>query len=265
MFKFGFIGLGNMGYAMLKGLMKENSSDSFTFYDVSQARIDLIEEELGVKHSESLSDLMKDSKYIVLAVKPQVYRQVMEEISSMISNDHVVISIAPGFSIETMKSYLGQYSRVIRSMPNTPALVSEGMSVVSFSDDSYSDSEINDIKNMFLSFGEIEIIDESYMDAVVPISGSSPAYVYILIEAMADAGVSMGLPRKLAYKLAAQSVLGSGKMVLETEHHPGVLKDAVCSPGGTTIEAVTRLEENGFRSAVIEAMKAAYEKARKLG
>jgi pyrroline-5-carboxylate reductase len=265
MYKFGFIGLGNMGYAIIKGLMRENSSSDFSFYDISSARAELIESELKITPSKSMEELVKNSKYVFLAVKPQIYRVVMESIKSYIRPDNVVITIAPGFDIKTVKMYLGESTRVIRSMPNTPALVGEGMSVITFSDDDYSDSEVKEIKDIFLSFGEMEIIDEKQMNAVVPISGSSPAYVYIFIEAMADAGVSMGLSRDLAYKLASQTVLGAGKMVLETESHPGELKDAVCSPGGTTIEAVTVLEEKGFRSAVIEAMKAAYEKTKSLG
>lgn len=264
MYKFGFIGLGNMGYAIMKGLMRENSSDDFSFYDISSARAELIESELHITPSKSMEELVKNSKYVFLAVKPQIYRVVMESIKNYIRPDNVIVTIAPGFDIKTVKMYLGESTRVIRSMPNTPALVGEGMSVITFSDDDYSDSEVKEIKDIFLSFGEMEIIDEKQMNAVVPISGSSPAYVYIFIEAMADAGVSMGLPRDLAYKLASQSVLGAGKMVLETESHPGELKDAVCSPGGTTIEAVTVLEERGFRSAVIEAMKAAYEKTKQM-
>jgi pyrroline-5-carboxylate reductase len=264
MYKFGFIGLGNMGYAIMKGLMSENSAEDFSFYDISAARAELIETELGIASSESMEDLVKNSKYIFLSVKPQIYRVVMESIKNFINSDHIIITIAPGFDIKTVKMYLGNGTRVIRSMPNTPALVGEGMSVVTFSDDQYSDSEIREIKDIFLSFGEMEIIDEKQMDAVVPISGSSPAYIYILIEAMADSGVSMGLSRDLAYKLASQSVVGAGRMVLETDSHPAELKDAVCSPGGTTIEAVTVLEAKGFRSAVIEAMKAAYIKAKKI-
>lgn len=265
MHKFGFIGLGNMGYAIIKGLMGAHSEEDFSFYDISSARAELIESELGISPSKSMEELVSSSKYIFLAVKPQIYRVVMDSIKNYIKPEHVVITIAPGFDIDTVKMYLGSSTRVVRSMPNTPALVGEGMSVITFSDDEYSDSEVREIKDIFLSFGEMEIIDESQMNAVVPISGSSPAYVYMFIEAMADAGVSTGLSRSLAYKLASQSVLGSAKMVLETESHPGELKDAVCSPGGTTIEAVTVLEEKGFRSAVIEAMKAAYSKTQKMG
>jgi pyrroline-5-carboxylate reductase len=150
-------------------------------------------------------------------------------------------------------------------MPNTPALIGEGMSAVSFSDDAFSKEEREDIIQFFSSFGVMEEIEEKLMNAVVPISGSSPAYVYMMIEAMADAGVLAGLPRKLAYTLASQSVLGSAKMVLETGNHPGELKDAVCSPGGTTIEAVAALEKSGFRSSIIEAMNACFEKTKKMG
>ena len=149
-------------------------------------------------------------------------------------------------------------------MPNTPALIGEGMSAVSFSKDLFSEEEKEEIIRFFSSFGVMEEIEEKLMNAVVPISGSSPAYVYMMIEAMADAGVLAGLSRKMAYTLAAQSVLGSAKMVLETGIHHGELKDAVCSPGGTTIEAVAILEKAGFRSSIIEAMNACFEKTKRM-
>lgn len=264
MYKVGFIGLGNMGYAILKGLLRTDSKDNFTFTEISDERKSALSKELNVKYSNNNIELVKNSKYIVLAVKPQVYKEVMEEIKEYLTPENIIITIAPGFDTNTVKLLLGSNVRVVRSMPNTPALVGEGMSAVCFSGDKFEDREIEDIKNIFLSFGEIEILEEKLMDAIVPISGSSPAYIYMLIEAMADGGVLMGLPRKLAYKLASQSVLGSAKMVLETNTHPGELKDAVCSPGGTTIEAVATLEKYNFRSSIIEAMTSAYNKAKNM-
>ncbi|WP_058485413.1 pyrroline-5-carboxylate reductase [Defluviitalea phaphyphila] len=262
--KIGFIGAGNMGYAMMKGLINSEKKENIIFTDILEDRIKYIKENLGIKEINSNKELASCSKYIVLAIKPQYYSVVLEEIKDVVKKNNIIISIAPGIDIDYIKSKLKPEIRIIRAMPNTPALIGEGMSVISFSKDSYSDEEKKDILKIFSSFGEVEEIDEKFMNAIVPISGSSPAYVYMMIEAMADAGVLQGLPRKLAYKLASQTVLGSAKMVLETKKHPGDLKDAVCSPGGTTIEAVSVLEKTGFRSSIIEAMKACFEKTKKM-
>jgi pyrroline-5-carboxylate reductase len=177
-----------------------------------------------------------------------------------IPSDKIIISIAPGMTIEFVNAFINGSPKIVRAMPNTPALIGEGMSSVSFGDYDFSDDEKKIIMSLFSSFGKARELPEKLMDAVVPLSGSSPAYVYMFIEAMADAAVVQGMPRQTAYEMAAQSVLGAAKMVLETKEHPGVLKDQVCSPGGTTIAAVRSLEENGFRSAVIEAMMTCYDK-----
>lgn len=262
--RIGFIGAGNMGYAMLEGLVGQIGKEQILFTDLSEERRTFVSDRLKIMAADNNIEVIQKAKYIVLAVKPQFMALVMEEIKQGLTKEHIVITLAPGISIEKMKSSLGEEVRVCRTMPNTPALVAAGMSVLSFSNDRYLEGEKKQVMDLFRSFGEIEVLEERYMDAVVPVSGSSPAYVYMLIEAMADAAVLAGLPRKTAYKLAAQSVLGSAKMVLETDLHPGELKDQVCSPGGTTIEAVAVLEKNGFRSAVIEAMKECYAKVKKM-
>lgn len=262
MSKIGFIGAGNMGYAMLKGALNCFGRDNITYTDVNQTRLEIIKNETGIEYSKTNSECLLNSKIIILAVKPQYYADVLNEIKTDITTEHVVVSIAPGINIEYLKGQLGIDIKVARAMPNTPALVGAGVSAVSFSNDPYTDEEKKIVMDFFRSFGEVVELPEKLMDAVVPISGSSPAYVYMFIEAMADAGVLFGLSRDDAYKLAAGSVLGSAKMVLETGIHPGKLKDAVCSPGGTTIEAVAELEKNGFRSAIIEAMKSCYDKTK---
>jgi len=262
--KIGFIGAGSMGFAMLQGLLNQGYGESLLFTTLSKETKNRVYEKLQIPYAESNIDVVLKSKYIILAIKPQNYKEVMLEIKPLLTQDQIIISVTPGFTIEIMKEYLGNEVRIVRSMPNTPVLVGEGMSILSFSKDSFSNSEILEIKNLFTSFGDVEVLEENLMDAVVPISGSSPAYVYMMIEAMADGGVLVGLPRKLSYKLAAQSILGAAKMVLETEVHPGELKDAVCSPGGATIEAVAILEKRNFRNAIIEAMVSAYEKTKKL-
>ena len=175
----------------------------------------------------------------------------------------LVVSIAAGISLDIIESFLGKDKRIIRVMPNTPALVGEGMAGLS-PNELVSDEEAELVKKLFESFGKAEIVPEKLQDAVCGISGSSPAYVFMFIEAMADGAVAEGMPRAQAYKFAAQAVLGSAKMVLETGKHPGELKDAVCSPGGTTIEAVAALEQAGFRSAVIDAERICIDKSRSL-
>lgn len=264
MYKVGFIGLGNMGYAIAKGLLKTTKASDIAFYDLDIDKSKKISNELGINLCKDNLEVVKNSQYIVLAVKPQIYDACINEIKDVINPDSIFISIAPGITIDRLKDSLGVFTKVVRVMPNTPALVNEGMSVLSFSDDDFIAKEISDVEDIFASCGEIETIEEKLMDAIVPISGSSPAYVYMMIESLADGGVLLGLPRKLAYKLASQAVLGSAKMVLETGTHPGELKDAVCSPGGTTIAAVKSLEKTGFRSSIIEAMDAAYNKTQKL-
>ena len=259
--KLGFIGAGNMGYAMLKGASNVMKKEELTYTDVNIARLEEVKAETGISYMNSNVELVKAVKYVVLAVKPQFLDGVLEEIKDVITVEHVVICIAPGISISHYKKFFGEDKKIVRAMPNTPALVNEGMSGVCFSKDAFSEEEKNVVMQFFNSFGKCEIVDESLMDAVVCASGSSPAYVYMFIEALADSAVKYGIPRDKAYVFAAQTVLGSAKMVLETQEHPGKLKDMVCSPGGTTIAAVGALEEYGFRNAIIKAADACYEKS----
>lgn len=264
MYKIGFIGLGNMGYAIAKGLLKTTNVEEIAFFDVDRDKCESITYELNINLCKSNIEIAENSKYIILAIKPQIYNKCIEEIKDNLNSDSIVISIAPGVTIDSLKESLGSNTKIVRVMPNTPSLVNEGMSVLSFSNDPFSEDETKDIEDIFKSCGEIETIEENLMDAVVPISGSSPAYVYMMIESLADGGVSQGLPRKLAYKLASQAVLGSAKMVLETGSHPAELKDAVCSPGGTTIAAVKTLEKTGFRASITQAMDEAYKKTQNI-
>lgn len=257
----GFIGAGNMGYPMLRGAMKVFGSDLVTYTDASKERCEFVKKETGLGYVNDNKAITTSCKYVVLAVKPQYYSIVMNDIQKSITKDHIVISIAPGITTEDVKKELGSLVRVVRAMPNTPAMVSEGMSGVCYSQDQFSEDEKTVIDKFFRSFGKYEIFEERLMNAVVCANGSSPAYVYMFIEALADSVVKYGITRDKAYTLAAQTVLGAAKMVLETNEHPGKLKDQVCSPGGTTIAAVAALEEYGFRNAVIKATDACYEKA----
>ena len=201
---------------------------------------------------------------LFLAVKPYLFPQVIGEIKDHIKKDALIVSIAAGQSIQAIEAMFSSPVRLIRAMPNTPALVGEAMSALC-ANRLATREDLDTAISIFNSFGKCAVIEESLMDAVVGVSGSSPAYVYMFIEAMADAAVADGLPRNMAYTFAAQSVLGAAKMVLDTGMHPGALKDAVCSPGGTTIEAVSVLEGEGLRKAVIRGQRACVEKSRELG
>ncbi len=256
----GFIGAGNMGFAMLKGASNVFDKEQLTYTDIDKKRLEQVKAETGISFVEGNKELIESCEYIVLAVKPQYLDPVLDEIRAILTKDKVIIAIAPGIAISHYKEKLGNI-KIVRAMPNTPALVKEGMSGVCFSEDVFEENEKKVISDFFGSFGKFEIVSENLMDAVVCASGSSPAYVYMFIEALADSAVKYGIPRDKAYVFAAQTVLGSAKMVLETGKHPGELKDQVCSPAGTTIAAVAELEESGFRSAIIKAADRCYEKS----
>ena len=182
----------------------------------------------------------------------------------MVTPEHILISLAPGKTIDQLKQNLGNDKRIVRVMPNTPAMIGEGMTGVSVKQGELSGEEMDEIKKLFDACGKTEFIEERLMDAVVCASGSSPAFVYQFIEALADSAVRYGMPRKQAYVFAAQAVKGAAAMVLETGEHPAVLKDQVCSPAGTTIEGVAALEEYGLRNAVLKASEAVYNRCTKI-
>lgn len=256
------IGAGNMASALVNGIIKKGvvASSDICVSDLDFEKLEHIAKK-GVTTSNSNLSAAKNADVIIIAVKPNVYPVVLKELSVLEDKkEKIFVSIAPGISIKTIKDQLGFDAKVVRTMPNTPAMVGEGMSVLCYEAPVIS-SDYDIVKSLFEAVGEVELMSEKMLNSVVSVSGSSPAYVYMFIEAMADAAVYDGIPRNVAYKLAAQSVLGSAKMVLDTGRHPGELKDMVCSPGGTTIRAVQVLEEEGFRSSVIKAMLACNEKA----
>ncbi len=261
--KIGFIGVGNMASAMMTGIIKNEvvKAGDIIGSDVSAEGRDKAESALGIRVTESNIEVVEKSDIVVLAVKPQYYESVIEEIRESVTAGKIIVSIAPGKTIAWLQEIFQKDVKIVRTMPNTPAMVLEGMTGVCASD-SVTKDELENVCKVLRGFGKAEVVAESLMDVVVSVSGSSPAYVFMFIEAMADGAVADGMPRDLAYQFAAQAVLGSAKMVLESGMHPGALKDMVCSPGGTTIEAVRKLEDKGLRSAVIEAMKACVSKAR---
>ena len=263
MAKIGFIGMGNMGTAIMRGLLKTYKPEELLFTSAHEAKMQKITEETGVAHVSTATDCAEQVKYLVLAVKPHVLPTVFKELNGKIRKDQVVISIAAGYAIADLQAGLGDSARIVRSMPNTPAMVGEGMTAAC-PNEHMTEEEIEYVKTLLSSFSLVEIVPEKLMDTVTAVSGSSPAYVFMFIEAMADAAVLDGMPRAQAYKFAAQAVLGSAKMVLDTGKHPGELKDMVCSPAGTTIDAVRVLEECGFRGTIIDAVQTCVEKSRSL-
>lgn len=261
-----FIGCGNMATAMISGILSSGlaTPDKIIATDISFQSRTALEAQYGISTTCNNAEAVKEADIVFLAVKPFVLETVISEIKDYVSENTLIVSIAAGKTIASLESMFQKKIKLVRAMPNTPALVGEGMSGLCHN--SYvSQEEMEQVISLFQSFGNCQVVPESLMDTVVGISGSSPAYVFLFLEAMADAAVSDGMPRAQAYQFAAQSVLGAAKMVLETKQHPGVLKDAVCSPGGTTIEAVSILEKEGFRSAVIQAQRACVQKSKELG
>lgn len=263
--KVGFIGCGNMASAMLGGIMKEGvvEKENLMASAKSEKTLKKIREELKITAIADNRELAARADLIVLAVKPIYMEEVIEEIADSVTEDKIIVTLAPGKTLEWLDLTFGKPTKLIRTMPNTPALVGEGMTALC-PNELVTEAELQTVVEIFQSFGKTQVVTEPMIDVVVGVSGSSPAYVFMFIEAMADAAVADGMMRSQAYEFAAQAVLGSAKMVLDTGMHPGALKDMVCSPGGTTIEAVRVLEEKGMRSSVIEASKAAVRKARGL-
>ena len=263
--KIGFIGLGNMASAMIGGMLEKKivTLEDITGADAFESAVQKAQEKFGIYVSTDNLTVVRQADVIVLSVKPQFYMDVIMGIREAVREDQIIITIAPGKTINWLQEQFGKKLKLIRCMPNTPALVGEGCTGVCPSE-AVSEEEMRYVLTLLNSFGKAYVVSEHMMDAVVAVSGSSPAYVFMLIEAMADEAVLEGMSRNLAYEFAAQAVLGSAKMVLETGRHPGELKDMVCSPGGTTIEAVKVLEEKGFRASVMDAMKACADKSRSL-
>ena len=261
--KTGFIGCGNMATAMVRGILKGQKAlpEEIMVSRRHMEPLQQLKNELGIGITTDNKKVAAFADVLFLAVKPQFYAETIREIRDAVRENTIVVSIAPGKTLDWLTEQFGRPMKLVRTMPNTPAMVGEGMMGICPAA-TVTEEELQVVRELCSGFSRTEIVTENLMDVVVSVSGSAPAYVFMFIEAMADAAVADGMPRKSAYTFAAQAVLGSAKMVLETGMHPGELKDMVCSPGGTTIEAVRVLEEKGLRSAVIEAMKACTKKSR---
>lgn len=263
--KLGFIGCGNMASAIMGGILKNGLMEASDIIgaDVFAPSREKVKDTLGIQIAENNRQVVEQAEAFVLSVKPQFYAEVIAEIKDLVREDQLVITLAPGKTLAWLESQFEKPVKIIRTMPNTPAMILEGMTAAC--PNAYvSEEELEYACTILRSFGEVEVVPEKMIDAVVAVSGSSPAYVYMMIEAMADAAVAEGMQRSQAYKFAAKAVMGSAKMVLETGKHPGELKDMVCSPAGTTIEAVKVLEATGFRSSLMQAMEVCAEKSRSL-
>ena len=262
--KLGFIGTGNMAGAIMGGIIRNGvlKPEEIIGSDILEAGREKVHSLYGICVTDDNREAAK-AEIVVLSVKPQYYEQTIAQIRDEITDEQVIVTLAPGKTLEWLQGQFGKDVKIVRTMPNTPAMVGAGMTVAC-ANALVTKEELEKVLTILRSFGEVEVVSEHLIDAVVSASGSSPAYVFMMIEAMADAAVADGMPRPQAYKFAAQAVMGSAKMVLETGKHPGELKDMVCSPAGTTIEAVQVLEERGFRSAIIEAMRVCAEKSRNM-
>lgn len=262
--KLGFIGAGNMGSAMIGGILKSGLITSKDIRAVarSQETLDRIGSQYGIGTSLDAREVVDFADIIILAVKPYQLAGLLKELVGLLDGK-ILVSVAAGLTMDHLEEMVGSDKKIIRAMPNTPAMVGQAMSAL-VKNDQITDDDLVEVDKIFKCIGKTQLIDESMMDAVIGVSGSSPAYVFMFIEAMTDAAVLSGMPRDQAYQFAAQAVYGSAKMVMETGLHPGVLKDMVCSPGGTTIRAVEVLEENGLRNAVIKGQLACVKRSREM-
>ncbi len=267
----GFIGCGNMAKALISGMISSKviSSDSIIASDSYKEGLEKAKKELKINTTLDNKEIVREADIIFLAIKPQFYNSVIEEIAPIIAEEKeknreiIIVTLAPGHTLEKLEKEFKIPVKIIRTMPNTPAMVGEGMTALC-KNNLITENELEYVSSLLKGCGKVEVVSEYMINSVIAVSGSSPAYVFIMIEAMADAAVIHGMPRDKAYIFAAQALLGSAKMLLETGMHPGQLKDMVCSPGGTTIEAVRSLEKTGFRSSIIEAMNDCVEKAKKM-
>ena len=263
--KIGFIGTGNMGSSIIKGILssKFEENENINIFDLDKDKVNNLVKEYGVNAVNSEKELAENCNIIILSVKPHIIPIVLKNLSGNVKKDTIILTIAAGISISVIENALGEDKKVVRTMPNTPAQVLSGMTAVTFNKN-IENSEKEIIFKLLNSFGKSVEIEEKLMHAYTGISGSLPAYVYMFMEALADGGVLCGMPRNKAYEIVAQTVAGSAKMLLETGKHPGQLKDEVCSPAGTTIEAVRVLENGNFRGNVIEAVVACTEKSKEM-
>ncbi|MCL4435232.1 MAG: pyrroline-5-carboxylate reductase [Thaumarchaeota archaeon] len=263
--KVGVIGVGKMGEALVSGLLRSSkySPSDIYVYDVIPDRLSYMKSKYGVQILDSIADVVSAADIVTLVVKPQDLLSVTQELNKTYLKDRIILSLAAGINTAYLSKNLQKYTEIVRCMPNLACSVGEGMICVTRAQGTSQES-LDRITKILSLTGHAVQIDEKFLDAATGLSGSGPAYVYTFIEALADAGVRLGLKRDLAFTLAAQTTLGAGKMVVETGEHPAKLKDMVVTPGGTTIEGLVELEKGGLRATVIEAVSKAAERSRQL-
>ncbi len=262
----GFLGAGNMAEALIRGLIQgaHLPASSVMASAPRQERLSTLKERYGIEVTDNNIALAEGAQILVLSVKPQILDRVLLQIGKKISKDTLVVSVAAGISTEAIEHRLRPGTRVVRAMPNTPALVQAGATAIAAGSHA-DDQDLARARFVFDAVGITVTLDESSMDAVTGLSGSGPAYVFLILEALADAGVKVGLSRRNAQQLAAQTMMGAAKMLLDTDEHPGRLKDMVTSPGGTAIAGLHTLEQGGMRTTLINAVESATLRSRELG
>jgi pyrroline-5-carboxylate reductase len=264
--KIGIIGTGNMGEALISGLVYSRSSvpENIICSDIRKDKLKLVKEEYGVATTKNNLDVVKASEIVIYAIKPQIIASILRETADCLDMSKIIISIAAGVPLAAIESCLNKDLRLIRVMPNIATFVKEGAAAIAPGKHALK----NDLKvsqAIFNSVGRSVIIEESLMDAITGLSGSGPAYIFLIVDALADAGVKVGLSREDALFLSSQTVLGAAKLLMDTNEHPGRLKDKVTSPGGTAIAGLHTLEEGGLRTTLINAVEAATKRAHELG
>ena len=262
----GFIGAGNMTEALISGLLhgKRITPAQLLASDINASKVARLRENYKIEAASTNRDVAKQADVLVLAVEPQVLDEALADLGVVIREETLLISVAAGYPIARIAHYVPGTTQIVRSMPNTPSLIREGVTAVAY-DDRLSDAHASIVRALFESIGQVVKVEEGALDAVTGLSGGGPAYVYVMIEALADGGVKAGLPRETAQLLAAQTVSGAARMVLELREHPGMLKDRVASPGGTTISGLHELERGGLRATLISAVEAATRRSQELG
>jgi pyrroline-5-carboxylate reductase len=264
--KFAFLGAGNMAEALVSGIIKSQLAlpANISATDISTSRLEHFQKTFQIQVGSQNAEATRRADVIILCVKPQVMDKVLSEIKGELSQEQLLISVAAGYPLKRIQQHIGGHVSLVRAMPNTPAVIQEGVTALAGSSD-LPTHHLQLAQTIFESVGRVVIVEESLMNAVTGLSGSGPAYVYLVIEALTDGGVRVGLPRAVAGVLAAQTVLGAARMVLETGEHPALLKDRVTSPGGTTIAGLQQLEAGRVRDTFMKAVEAATNRSSELG
>lgn len=264
--KVGFVGAGNMGEALIKGLVAASVAPPEAIYasDTRLERLRALDRQYGIQLAPDNQELVRLVDVVIMAVKPQIMTPVLKEIAHVLTRRKLMISLAAGVSTGTIRAALGKEARLIRVMPNAPALVLEGATAIAKAE-GLEAGDLETAEEIFNAVGKVVVLEEEALDAVTGLSGSGPAYIAVVIESLADGGVRMGLDRVTAMTLATQTVLGAARLLMETGLHPGALKDMVSSPGGTSIAGIAALEEGGIRTTFIKAVERATQRSKELG